>query len=206
MRVFGWAAVLCIATSFAHAQTLPGSAAAPPVAASAPCCMVATGTLVVVELVDPLSSKSAKPEDKFNLRLAEPLVVNGVTLAPAGASGGGEVIDAAPPGLGGRPGKLVLAARYFVTGGVRVPLRAFKLAGGGKNYSTASLVTSELVGPFGLAVTGGNVDYPAGTRATAKIAADTILPPSNESPAPSAPQSSTAPLSAAPSSDKGPTP
>jgi hypothetical protein len=214
MRVSSLAAALCLASAGAAAQTVapppppaqspPPSAAQPPPAA---CCRVPAGTPVVVEIVDPLSSKTQKAGDKFNLRLAGAIVVDGETVAPAGAAGVGEVIDAEPPGMGGRAGRLILAARYVESGGVRIPLRAMRLSASGKDYSDAALATSAFVGVFGLAVQGGNVDYPTGTRANAKVAADVTLPAVVVAPAPPGAAADTP--GSAPSStpaDKGPTP
>jgi hypothetical protein len=132
---------------------------------------------VTLALVDELSSKTQKAGDRFRIRLAAPIAVDGQIAVAAGAEGVGEVIDAAPGGMGGRGGKLVLAARYLETGAVRLPLQSFKIGvGSGKDYSTASLVTSEFVGPLALAVHGGNVVWPAGSPATAKISTAVTLP------------------------------
>ena len=160
-----------LAESTASTTALPAPAQPPP------CCRVQAGTVVALALVDDLSSKTQKPGDRFRLRLAAPITVDGHTVVAAGAAGVGEVIDAAPGGMGGRGGKLVLAARYLESNGQRLPLQSFKVGvGGGKDYSTESLITSEVVGPFALAVHGGNVDWPAGTPATAKLSADVMAP------------------------------
>jgi len=144
-----------------------------------PCCQVAVGTMVNLTLIDPLSSKTTKAGETFRVRLAEPIMIAGRVVVASGVEGVGEVIDAAPGGMGGRGGKLVLAARYLESAGVRLPLQSFKIGvGGGKDYSTESLIVGEVVGPFGLAVHGGNIDWPAGSTATAKLsAAVTVSPP-----------------------------
>jgi hypothetical protein len=138
---------------------------------------VPEGTPVVVETIELVSSRFLRTGDSFNLRLAEPLVVNGRTVAPAGAVGEGEVIDAGRPGVGGKPGKLVLAARYIQYAKVRVPLRGFHVALAGRDHSGEALAVSIAVGLPGFFVQGGNVDVPAGTRATAKVAQKVVLPP-----------------------------
>ena len=166
----------------------PGAAVASAEASPSPaaaCCRIPAGTAVALVLVDPLSSKTQKAGATFHIRLDQPITVDGQVAVAAGAEGVGEVIDAAPGGMGGRGGKLVLAARYLESGGVRLPLQSFKIGvGGGADRSNASLIVSEVVGPFGLAVHGGNVDWPAGTAATAKLsAAVTVAPAAGPAPA-----------------------
>ena len=166
--------------------------AAPPAGAggpsAGPCCVVAAGTLVTIELTEPVSSESKKRGDSFGIKLTAPLIIDGRTVIEAGAEGVGEVVDAAAAGIAGRPAKLVLAARSIDDRGARIPLRAFRLASTGKDRVNGAIVADVLVGVVGLiAVTGGKVVYPAGTRAMAKIAADiTVAPlPNPEALAPS---------------------
>ena len=127
--------------------------------------------------MQPLSAEKAKGGDHFGLRLAEPIVIDGATLVAAGATGEGEVIDAKPGGIGGRPGRLVLAARYLDSGGVHMKLQSLKLGGGGKDRSATAVGVVIAVGVLGALVQGGGVDYPAGTLASAKIASDVSLSP-----------------------------
>src|SRR4029079_3407102 len=88
------------------------------------CCRVAAGTPVQIELVDKLSSASQKAGDTFALRLAAPVVVNGMVVLPAGARGEGRVVESAGPGIGGKPGKMVLDADYVRAGRRGGPLGA----------------------------------------------------------------------------------
>jgi hypothetical protein len=189
--------VACAAVFSTAALAEPASAPMPANVASAPvvsalttaqqdeCCRLAAGALVDIELIDAVSSRHQKPGDKFALRLAAPIMVDGKVLLPAGAAGFGEVIDADPPGFGGRPGKLVLAARYVEQGGVRVPLRAFKLGMAGKDNTNVSMAVGVAIGIVGILVEGGDAEYPAGTRANAKVAADmTVAPASGSVPPP----------------------
>ena len=147
------------------------------------CCRLAAGTPVRVELVDKLSSAVQKPGDAFALRLASPVVVNGMVVLPAGARGEGEVIESKGPGIGGKPAKMVLAAKYLIAGRRRVALNALHLAEPGRDQSK----TSQLVGLSGMAfaplkfvgivVPGGEVEFHPGTVAAAKVATTVTLPP-----------------------------
>jgi hypothetical protein len=153
----------------------PAAAPAPPAVPTpppAPSNLIPAGTIVTVELTEPLSASKSKSGDHFGIRLSEPIVIGGAVLVPAGVTGQGEVIDAKPANIGGRPGRLVLAARYLESGPLRLTLQSFKLGGGGKDHSILAVDATIAVGLIGVLVTGGSVDYAAGTRATAKIAAD----------------------------------
>jgi hypothetical protein len=152
---------------------------------------------VLVELIDPVSTKTAKEGDHFAIRLAEPLVVDGQVVAKAGDTGVGEVIFASPPGLSGRPARLVLAARYVSEGDVKIPLRSFRLGGAGHNNEGAADavgIASAAFAPLAvvsLAMPGGDVNLPAGARASAKVGADLTLAPLGPAPAAASPNSTT---------------
>jgi hypothetical protein len=152
------------------------------------CCILAAGTVVEIELAQPVGTRWQKRGDLFALKLAEPLIVDGQPVVPAGASGYGEVVDAAGGGMAGRPAKLILAARFIDYGGVRVLLHGFKLSGGGHDNSgvAVALSATPYVGVLAIAIPGGEVKYPAGTRARAKVTADAIFPPAPPSQTPPA--------------------
>jgi hypothetical protein len=177
----GWAmkqthAVL-IGLLVAGALTGPASAAPKPAPIKVP-----VDTAVKIELAAPISTKVQKAGDTFAIRLAEPLIVKGRIVAPAGAVGVGEIIDASKPGMGGKAAKLVLAADYFTLGRTRIPLRALQVTGSGRGYSnTANVIGIGGIGfaPLGfvaMAIRGGDVVLPAGTNGMAKIAASVTLP------------------------------
>jgi hypothetical protein len=156
------------ATAPAEAATVPSTPTPP----AAPANVIPAGTLVTLVITEPLSSGKSKSGDRFGFKLAEPIVVGGVVLMPAGAVGQGEVIDAKPANIGGRPGRLVLAARYLDAGPLHVTLQSFKLGGGGKDHSELAVEATIAVGIVGVLIPGGGVDYQVGTYATAKVAAD----------------------------------
>jgi hypothetical protein len=140
-----------------------------------PCCTVPGGTVIELELTQPVNSKIQKRGEKFGLRLASPVTMGTTVVLPAGTEGVGEIIDAAPSGAGGAPGKLLLAGRYLSWNGTQIPLRGMKLGGAGKNLGAAALGVSFAAGPFAMFVHGGNIELPVGTRAEAKIAVDTAI-------------------------------
>jgi hypothetical protein len=145
--------------------------------AGGPCCTVPAGTLIDLELADSLSSHTNKRGDKFALKLATPVQINGLVVLPADTQGIGEIVDAGPAGGGGAPGKLLLAGRYLTWNGTQIPLRGLKLGGAGKSEAGKALGVSLVAGPFAMFIHGGEIELPAGTHVDAKIAADTLLAP-----------------------------
>jgi hypothetical protein len=182
-------AALCLSATSTHG----GEPAAPALR------HVASGSVVTIELLAEVSTKTVHAGDHFPFKLSAPLIVEDQVVIPAGARGEGEVVDAARPGMAGKPAKLVLAARFVDLDGRRVPLRAFRLSGVGKDNSTTADVVAfaPYVGILALGITGGDVVYPAGVRANAKVAQDLDLPTLGQAPPSPAPPSATAPPSAA---------
>lgn len=134
---------------------------------------VPNGTPIIIEITDLVSTKTAKRDDMFNLRLAAPLTLNGAILIPEGTLGKGQVIDSGLPGMGGKPGKLVLAARYLEFEGRQIPIRGLNMDMGARdNSGTAVLLGAAggiVGGVAGLMVTGGHMEVPPGTLAHAKL-------------------------------------
>jgi hypothetical protein len=149
------------------------------------CCTVAALTPVEIEITELVSSNLSKSRQTFTFKLAAPLVASGRVVAPAGTPGVGEVVHAAKSGIGGKAGELILAARYLEIGGQRVGLRSLRYgrAQGKDSSGTVGIATSAaaavvpVAAVVGFLITGGEVRIPEGTRAYAKIAADTVLPP-----------------------------
>lgn len=141
---------------------------------------IAKLTEIEIEILEPLGSKLSTSLDTFKLRLAAPIMIDGIELVPAGTMGAGEVVHAKKAGGMGVAGELVLAARYLDIGDRRVRLRSMKLAGNeaesriaaANAIGTAGAATALPVALIGFLVKGGQIDVPEGTIATAKIAED----------------------------------
>jgi len=174
LALFGWARAQTIAPGL-DATVAPANAA--PAAPAGPCCTLAGGSPVELELMEPVNSAIQKRGDRFGLRLASPVMVGTTVVLPAGLEGSGEIIDAAPSRAGGAPGKLLLAARSLTWNGTKIPLRGLRLGGAGRNLGAAAVGASLVAGPFAMFIHGGNVVLPAGTHAEAKIAVDTPVIP-----------------------------
>lgn len=138
--------------------------------------VIPAGHPVELELLEVVSSKEHLRGHQFGLRLASPIVVDGVELVPAGALGMGEVTSAAKAGAGGKAGELMINARYIDHNGVRIMLRTMKIGVRGQDNTMAALLVAQAVGPFAMFVTGGNIVLPGGTFARAKVAQTTVMP------------------------------
>jgi hypothetical protein len=93
------------------------------------------------------------------------------------------VVQASGPGLGGKGAKLVVAADFLTVKGGTIPLQGLQLTGAGKDETFAADMASLAgwismpLGLVGFAVTGGQIEIPAGTAAGAKIAQGVSLKP-----------------------------
>ncbi len=92
------------------------------------------GTPVAIRLQHSISSASATSGDSFDFVLVEPLVVNGKTVAPAGASGEGRVVAARKSGRLHNAGYLRLALASIEVGGKQVPIQSSSVFVSGGSY------------------------------------------------------------------------
>jgi hypothetical protein len=142
------------------------------------CCLVPDGTIVRLEILDTLNSAQRRRGDKFRLRVAAPILVNGVEVVAAGTSGVGEIVHAAAARGGGAPGELLIAARFLELGAISIPLRGLKFGVTGGNNSGMALGVSFAAGPFAMFIRGREIEIPAGTLVQAKVAGVITLPSS----------------------------
>lgn len=141
-----------------------------------PCCALPDGSPVQLEVVGPISSKTAQRGQIFALRLAHPLRTAEGVLLPAGTEGAGEVIHAERSRGGGKAGELILAARHLQGPDGPIKLRGMKLGGSGNDKTSAAMGAS-LILPLGGFIRGSEIEIPAGTPASAKLAGAIRLPP-----------------------------
>ena len=204
------AGLACLLSTSAMAQDAPASAPAPaatpvtvPVTVPAPAPnFVPKNTEILVQFTQLVSSKTAKNDDMFDLKLAEPVMLNGQIVIPADTPGKGQVVDAGKAGMGGKPGKLVLAGRYLEFQGRKVPIHGLKMSVGGKGNVNGAMAASMLVGVFALGVTGGDVEVQPGMYAAAKLGED--FTPGQAADAASSPAQNPAPAPAAQPDTSGP--
>lgn len=156
------AAALVLQPSSAVAQAEPGApSAALPLAS--PAAAVPAGTSVTLRLKQPVSSRTAKRGDLFEVELVNDIYVEASTVIPAGTKGMAQVVHSSPKGFGGRAGELIVAARYLESRGRRLPLRKTKFSSAGSDNAGAAIATSIAAPVVGLFVTGTSVDLPQGS-------------------------------------------
>ena len=103
---------------FARPQAATAPVASAPQAVAEPNAVLAQGTPVHFKTQQELNSKHSRVGDRFELRVSEDVIVNGVTVIPAGTRGVGEVTRVDGKGMFGKSGKLdarVLYARVAST-------------------------------------------------------------------------------------------
>lgn len=154
----------------------PAAADASLTAAPAPCCRLAAGSVVELQLGESLSSARHKRGDRFALRLSRPLAVEGAEPIPAGTPAVGEVVHGARSRGGGHPGELLIAGRYLEFNGRQIPLRGLSVGQSGRDQINGAMGAAFLIGPFAMFVRGREIEIPADTALHAKLAQDLDLP------------------------------
>ena len=142
-------------------------------------------TPIEIEILDTINSKANQTGQNFSFRLAAPLTVEGRVVLPAGTPGVGEVVHAERARFGGRAGELILAARYLDFQGNRIALRTLRFgaqagrdsSGTINNVNLALAATVPALSLIAFMIAGGEVNVPAGTHASAQIAAEISLAP-----------------------------
>jgi hypothetical protein len=155
------------------AEAPSGAAPTPPAMAATVPATLPVGTPMVLEITQTLDSKITKRGDRFTIRLIAPIALNGQVVVPAGVTGEGQIVDAAPSGAMGRPAKMLLAARYLDFNGAQIPIRGMHLGKAGDDKTNTIMAASVALGVLGLPamfLPGGDIVIPAGTLGQAKLA------------------------------------
>lgn len=137
--------------------------------------VIPAGIPISFEILDPISSKTSKSGDTFKLKLATPIVVDGLVAVPQDTVGFGEVVHASKAKSGGQPGELILAARYLDYAGQKIKLRSFGFSRTAQDKTLKAAAVAFMIIPAIFTVRGGEVELPSGTVAQAKIAEDVHL-------------------------------
>lgn len=183
--------IMQMLAALAAAQVAPVATAsndvAPTVAPAATTATLPALTPIVLTVDKALTSNTAVIGEEFDIELANPVAVGDRFIIPAGTKGRGFVIHASHSGLGGKPGELLLGARYLQLGDVRIPLRSMKVGSpSGKDNTGVSMAVSAVT-PLGMFIGGGQARIATGMTATAKTASDIELPIALLAPAPTRP-------------------
>jgi hypothetical protein len=174
------------AAGYAQAQQamsgegVPVSAAAPlPVAAPAPAgnAILRTGTEVPLRLEETLTTqgKQLRVGQRFHLTTSEPVMLNGVTVIPAGTPAEGEITDVRNKGMWGKSGHLAARILYMTVYGRQIRLSGnFDDKGVAGGWGAAA-VSAFVFLPAGFFMTGTSAKIPAGTVVKSFIDEDVPL-------------------------------
>jgi hypothetical protein len=132
-------------------------------------------TAIVLQLVDPVSSKKNHTGDPFKLKVTENLSVNNVIIIPKDTEVTGTVVKASGNGIFGRGGNLEVNIPSLQTiNGVTVPLNGYcKGYGHDDNGAVAVAAAVTLIG--GLFMRGENIYYNPGQTFRVTVQKDTDL-------------------------------
>jgi hypothetical protein len=138
--------------------------------------VVAKDTLVRLMVLNEVNTNSARPGDRFVLRVDENVVVGGATVIPVGARAYGEVTRIKPNGAVGKAGAVSAKLLYVELGEDRIPITG-EGDSRGRKESGGVVMASAIWGPFGLLMKGGAGKLKAGHIFDGYIPTDLLYDP-----------------------------
>lgn len=162
------------------AQTIPSTAPSVAVAPVAGVPMVVStasrtvlpqGTGIRLRTLSELTSQTAKTGQRFDLEVAEDVMLGGRVVIPRGSPAVGDIAMVKKKGMWGKSGKLEARVLYIRANGRDIPVRGS--VGDKGETGTAGVVGAIVVLPIaGFFVTGTSAVLPAGTGANAMLESD----------------------------------
>lgn len=133
--------------------------------------MLPQGTSVRLRTMSPLSSQDSRVGDRFDLEVAEDVLLGGQIVIPRGSPGRGEVTVVRRKGMWGRSGRLETRLLSVRAHGRDIPIRG--IVGDRGETGTIGVVGAILVLPVaGFFVTGTSAVMPQGSAATGVTESD----------------------------------
>lgn len=147
------------------------------IAQSSTAVVLHTGTLVPLEFVGSLNSRTAVVGDHVDFMLAKDITLDGAVVAKEGTKVSATVTFVKRAALAGRSGQINLRLDALRFGDKKVSLNGSKdkIAASDVQFSRAY----HLKWPMGLLRTGDDVEINSGTRLTVYVAEDATLPVGN---------------------------
>lgn len=142
--------------------------------------LVRQNTPIRLMVLNEVSTRTAKPGDRFVLRVDEPVVVNDVTVVPVGAKAWGEVLSAEKSGHIGKSGKLSARLLSLELGGRQIPISGENKTAGESGTTQVALGALGM-GPLALLARGNNARLKAGEMFSAYFEADMLYDPRTSS-------------------------
>lgn len=182
MKNFPGAALLLAvafpATSFAQdgpAPEVPAATTAGGAVGQSASLILPRDTPVHLMVLNEVTTKEHGAGHRFKLRVQEPVLLDGKTVIPVGATAWGEVLTAERSGNIGKSGKVSARLLYVETGGVRIPV-AGETSSKGKSGTAETVMGVLGLGVFGLFAKGNNAKIKAGEKMIAFTSEATELP------------------------------
>jgi hypothetical protein len=176
------AALACALLCLAGTSLAAPPATAPPQLGSQRI-LVARDTPLRLMVLNEVSSRTAKPGDRFVLRVDQAVIANGVTIVPVGAKAWGEVVAAQGSKSAGKAGELSARLLSVEAGGEQIAITGEARNAGASSAAVTTLAVLSL-GPLAMLAPGNNARLKAGhiftgyfksdmeyDRATAKLSA-----------------------------------
>jgi hypothetical protein len=162
---------------FVFALLLPAAAPVPETAAPAETVTAAAkaGSPLRLMVWNEVSTRSAKPGDRFLMIVDAPVAVDGRVVIPRGAKAWGEVVSARSSGMVGRAGALEARLLHLDTPGGPVPIApapAAVTADKGRNGALQMVMVTAALTPWGPFARGNNARLKAGHIVEAVLGAD----------------------------------
>jgi hypothetical protein len=168
--------------AFSIALALQSAAAPQPNVVVAPAApppgevLVERDTLVRLMVLNEVSTRTAKPGDRFVLRVDEPVTIGGTTVIPVGTKAWGEVLDAEKSGSIGKAGRIAARLLFIDAAGAQIPISGDTKTKGEKGTTQVGFGVLGL-GPLGLLAPGNNARLKAGEIFSAYIETDMLFDP-----------------------------
>ncbi len=167
------AGIMLAANANAQTTTIAPAAPAPAVVVGSDASILRAGTSVVLRTLDGLTTegKKLKVGQRFNLEVAEPVQVNGVTVITVGAHAVGEVTDVRNKGMWGKSGRIGARLVYVETNGRRLRMSG-QMDDKGVTGTAGVVGAVVLVPVAGFFMTGTSARIPAGSNVTGYLDED----------------------------------
>lgn len=137
--------------------------------------IIKSGTVIPMELMTTLSSKTARTGQMVDFRVTNDVKVNGKVVIAAGSIAQGQVVRSQKNGLMGKEGELEISVKTIrAVDGTIVYLSNNSLTDEGNGKLAISIVFTVLC-LFGFLIKGGNAEIPAGAQVQAFVGADTEI-------------------------------
>lgn len=184
----GAAVTSILSSTTGLAQTATPTPVVVPLAPPTGNAVLHTGTEVRFRLLEELTTedKRLRVGDRFRLEVAEPVLVQGLTVIPVGTPAVGEITEVRNKGMWGKSGRFTARFLYMTVNGRQIRLNG-DFDDKGRAGGVGAVAVSALVFlPAGFFMTGTSARLPAGTQLGGLVDEDIplILPTQAAAPPP----------------------